>query len=433
MHPNGQLPAYEWAFGDVNPPVHAWAALRVYRIDQAMTGKPDRAFLERVFHKLMLNFTWWVNRKDAGDRNVFQGGFLGLDNIGIFDRSAKLPTGGTLDQADGTAWMATYSLNLMRIALELAVEDPVYEDIATKFFEHFLTIAEAMTHVGGTGTGLWDETDEFYYDVLRLPDGRQVPLRVRSLVGLIPLCAVEVLDENFSERFPAFARRARWILAHRPDLADQVSRWEQPGRGNRVLLSLLRRHRMKALLRRMLDETEFLSPHGVRSVSKAHAAAPFRFPWDGQTFAVDYEPAESTTAVFGGNSNWRGPVWLPINFLLVEALTEFGRFYGPTSRSSARRARAITSPCRRSPTSCPPASPAWFCAARRTPPGAGRQPAVPGRSAFSRPHPVPRILPRRYRRGPGAAHQTGWTGLLALLLQPRRDVAGGQVPAAPEG
>ncbi|KTS17625.1 glucosidase, partial [Methylobacterium indicum] len=190
MHPNGQLPAYEWAFGDVNPPVHAWAALRVYRMDQALTGKPDRAFLERVFHKLMLNFTWWVNRKDAGDRNVFQGGFLGLDNIGIFDRSARLPTGGTLDQADGTAWMAMYSLNLMRIALELAVEDPVYEDIATKFFEHFLTIAEAMTHVGGNGTGLWDETDEFYYDVLSLPGGRQVPLRVRSLVGLIPLCAV---------------------------------------------------------------------------------------------------------------------------------------------------------------------------------------------------------------------------------------------------
>ncbi|WP_099903846.1 MGH1-like glycoside hydrolase domain-containing protein, partial [Methylobacterium frigidaeris] len=212
MHPNGQLPAYEWAFGDVNPPVHAWAALRVYRMDQAMTGRPDRAFLERVFHKLMLNFTWWVNRKDAGDRNVFQGGFLGLDNIGIFDRSAQLPTGGTLDQADGTAWMAMYSLNLMRIALELAVEDPVYEDIATKFFEHFLTIAEAMTHVGGNGTGLWDETDEFYYDVLSLPDGRQVPLRVRSLVGLIPLCAVEVLDDDLAKRFPAFARRARWLL-----------------------------------------------------------------------------------------------------------------------------------------------------------------------------------------------------------------------------
>ncbi|BCM86256.1 MGH1-like glycoside hydrolase domain-containing protein [Methylobacterium indicum] len=434
MHPNGQLPAYEWAFGDVNPPVHAWAALRVYRMDQAMTGKPDRAFLERVFHKLMLNFTWWVNRKDAGDRNVFQGGFLGLDNIGIFDRSARLPTGGTLDQADGTAWMAMYSLNLMRIALELAVEDPVYEDIATKFFEHFLTIAEAMTHVGGNGTGLWDETDEFYYDVLSLPGGRQVPLRVRSLVGLIPLCAVEVLDEDFSERFPAFARRARWLLTHRPDLAAQVSRWEEPGRGNRVLLSLLRRHRMKALLRRMLDETEFLSPHGVRSVSKAHAAAPFRFPWDGETFAVDYEPAESTTAVFGGNSNWRGPIWLPINFLLVEALTEFGRFHGPdfTIECPAGSGRYLALP-----EIADELSARLTRLVLRGPDG--RRPVLGDNPLFQDdPHFRDHVPFHEYFHGDtgaglGAAHQTGWTGLIALLLQPRREVAGGPVPAAPEG
>ncbi|MFC6789670.1 glucosidase [Methylobacterium komagatae] len=227
MHPNGQLPAYEWAFGDVNPPVHAWAALRVYQMDAALTGRPDRTFLERVFHKLMLNFTWWVNRKDADGRNVFQGGFLGLDNIGIFDRSAPLPTGGTIDQADGTAWMAMYTLNLMRIALELAAEDPVYEDIATKFFEHFLYIAEAMTDIGGSGVGLWDEADEFFYDVLNLPDGKMLPLRVRSLVGLIPLCAVEVLDISLRDRFPGFARRAEWMLRNRPDLAALVSHWSQ--------------------------------------------------------------------------------------------------------------------------------------------------------------------------------------------------------------
>ena len=233
MHPNGQLPAYEWAFGDVNPPVHAWAAWRVYRMDQALTGRADRAFLERVFHKLMLNFTWWVNRKDAEGRNIFQGGFLGLDNIGVFDRSAPLPTGGFINQADGTAWMAMYTLNLMRIALELATEDPVYEDIASKFFEHFLYIAGAMTNIGDDGIGLWDDSDEFYYDVLNLPGGQRVPLRVRSMVGLIPLCAVEVLECDTLERFPAFTARAQWMLRNRPDLAGLVSRWTEPGKGNR--------------------------------------------------------------------------------------------------------------------------------------------------------------------------------------------------------
>ncbi|WP_238247173.1 MGH1-like glycoside hydrolase domain-containing protein, partial [Methylobacterium persicinum] len=340
MHPNGQLPAYEWAFGDVNPPVHAWAALRVYQLDAALTGRPDRNFLERVFHKLMLNFTWWVNRKDADGRNVFQGGFLGLDNIGIFDRSKPLPTGGIIDQADGTAWMAMYTLNLMRIALELAAEDRVYEDIATKFFEHFLYIAEAMTDIGGSGVGLWDEDDEFFYDVLNLPDGRMVPLRVRSLVGLIPLCAVEVLNTALRDRFPGFAQRAEWMLRNRPDLAALVSHWSQgegegppPGPdGDRMLLSLLRRHRMKALLSRMLDEADLLSAYGVRSLSKAHAAHPFVFDWSGTRYSVDYEPAESTTATFGGNSNWRGPVWMPINILLIEALDRFGAFYGDDTR-----------------------------------------------------------------------------------------------------
>ena len=274
MHGNGQLPAYEWAFGDVNPPVHAWAALEVYRRDRAFNGRADRAFLERVFHKLMLNFTWWVNRKDAQGRNVFQGGFLGLDNIGIFDRSAPLPTGGFINQADGTAWMAMYALNLLCIALELAEENPVYEDIASKFFEHFLAIAAAMANIGGSGVGLWDEADGFFYDVLNLPDGRAEPQRVRSLVGLIPLCAVEVFDGSVKQRFPAFAARAEWVLKHRPDLASQVSHWNDPGQGDQLLLSLLRRHRLKALLARMLDEKRVLvrSRHSVSLQSPCRSA-----------------------------------------------------------------------------------------------------------------------------------------------------------------
>jgi hypothetical protein len=328
MHPNGQLPAYEWAFGDVNPPVHAWAAWRIYQMDRALTGRPDRAFLERVFHKLMLNFTWWVNRKDAEGRNVFQGGFLGLDNIGIFDRSAPLPTGGFINQSDGTAWMAMYTLNLMRIAIELAQENHVYEDIATKFFEHFLSIADAMANMGEGGVGLWDEQDQFFYDVLRLPDGSDVPLRVRSMVGLIPLFAVEVIDQAVLDKLPDFAQRLKWFLNYRPNLAKLVSRWQECGRGETHLLSLLRGHRMKALLRRMLDETEFLSDHGVRAVSRYHADNPYAFEHAGNRFAVGYLPGESDSGLFGGNSNWRGPVWMPVNYLLVESLREFHRYYG---------------------------------------------------------------------------------------------------------
>ncbi len=431
MHPNGQLPAYEWAFGDVNPPVHAWAAWRVYQMDRTLTGRADRVFLERVFHKLMLNFTWWVNRKDAEGRNVFQGGFLGLDNIGVFDRSAPLPTGGFINQADGTAWMAMYTLNLMRIALELAQDNHVYEDIATKFFEHFLFIAGAMTSVGEDGIGLWDEQDAFYYDVLKLPNGSCVPLRVRSLVGLIPLCAVEVLDSETLERFPGFAARTRWMLTHRPDLAALVSRWTEPGHGNRLLLSLLRRHRMKALLRRMLDEAEFLSDYGIRSVSKAHAAAPFVIAHDGTRFIVDYEPGESTSNVFGGNSNWRGPIWMPINYMLVEALYEFERFYGSEFRVE-----------------CPAGSGRFLSLSevaaelsRRL--GRlflqgpdGRRPVL-GNDPLVRDDPHWRDLVLFHEffhgdtgRGLGAAHQTGWTGLVALLLQPRLHTRDAVVPAA---
>ena len=328
MHPNGQLPAYEWAFGDVNPPVHAWATWRLYEIDRERRGQGDRAFLETVFHRLMLNFTWWVNRKDAEGHNIFQGGFLGLDNIGIFDRSAPLPTGGAINQSDGTAWMAMYTLNLMRIALELALDDRVYEDLASKFFEHFLYIAEAMTNIGGEGIGLWDETDEFYYDVLHLPDGERIPLRLRSMVGLIPLFAVEVLDSSVFTRLPHFTARLRWFLDHRPKLARLVSRWVDPSAGERHLLSLLRGHRMKRLLARMLDETEFLSDYGVRSLSKFHESNPYVFEHAGNQISVHYVAGECATDVFGGNSNWRGPIWFPVNFLLIESLQRFHSYYG---------------------------------------------------------------------------------------------------------
>ena len=293
MHPNGQLPAYEWSFGDVDPPVHAWAALRVYEID----GRRDRRFLARVFQKLLLNFTWWVNRKDPDGRNLFQGGFLGLDNIGIFDRSAPLPTGGTITQSDGTAWMAMYSLNLMRIALELATEDHVYEDVATKFFEHFLYIAGAMTNMGGEQMGLWDDRDEFYYDVLNMPGGRKIPLKVRSMVGLIPLFAVETLEPELMKELPEFTARLEWFLNYRPDLAGLVSRWNERRVGERRLLSLLRGHRMKALLHRMLDETEFLSDHGVRALSKIHEEKPYRFQTNGDTLEVSMPPGGLVSAL----------------------------------------------------------------------------------------------------------------------------------------
>src|SRR6266581_7582683 len=319
MHPNGQIPAYEWAFGDVNPPVHAWAAIRVYQIEKKMYGRADRAFLERIFQKLLINFTWWVNRKDAQGNNIFEGGFLGLDNIGVFDRSAPRPTGGHLGQADGTAWMGMYCLNMLSIALELAREDPVYEDLASKFFEHFLYIAEALNNVGGMGIPLWDDEDEFFYDVLHVPNGEVQKLKVRSLVGLMPLLAVETIEPDLLDKLPGFKRRMDWFLNHRPDLAGLVSRWQEPGMGERRLLALVRGHRMKRLLKRMLDPEEFLSEYGIRAISRYHLERPYRLEVDGTPYEVCYEPGESSTGLFGGNSNWRGPIWFPINFLIVEA------------------------------------------------------------------------------------------------------------------
>jgi hypothetical protein len=422
MHPNGQLPAYEWAFGDVNPPVHAWAAWRVYQMDGDRNGTGDRAFLEAVFHKLMLNFTWWVNRKDAEGRNIFQGGFLGLDNIGIFDRSAPLPTGGLINQSDGTAWMAMYSLNLMRIALALAEDNPVYENVATKFFEHFLYIAQAMANMGASGLGLWDEADEFYYDVLQLPGGERVPLKVRSMVGLIPMFAVEVLDDCIFARMPDFTRRLRWFLDYRPDLASLVSRWTEPGSGERRLLSLLRGHRLKRLLARMLDESEFLSDYGVRAVSKYHEPHPFAFEHQGNRFEIGYVPGESVSNLFGGNSNWRGPIWMPVNYLLIESLRRFHRYYGDefTVECPVGSGRKLTL-----------AEVADELSRRLSrlflKDASGRRPVF-GESLRHRDHPTFRdhILFHEYfhgdtGRGIGASHQTGWTGLVALLL---RDAAG---------
>jgi hypothetical protein len=426
MHPNGQLPAYEWAFGDVNPPVHGWATWRVFQMDRNERRKKDPnyagdlAFLERVFHKLMLNFTWWVNRKDAEGRNIFQGGFLGLDNIGVFDRSAPLPTGGYINQSDGTSWMAMYSLNLMRIALELAQHNHVYEDIATKFFEHFLHIAEAMTNIGCKKIGLWDDEDGFFYDVLNLPTGEMVPLKVRSMVGLIPLFAVETLEPELLEKVPAFTARLNWFLNYRPGLAALVSRWSEPGAGDRRLLSLLRGSRMKKLLRRMLDETEFLSDYGLRAISRSHAHEPYVFNWSGGSMSVCYEPCESRSGLFGGNSNWRGPVWMPLNFLLIESLQKFHHYYGddfkvefPTGSGrhitinevAAELSQRLSGLFLRN--------------------GEGVRP-FQGDCQLMREDPHFRDLILFYEyfhgdtgRGTGASHQTGWTGLVAKLLQPR--------------
>jgi len=420
MHPNGQLPAYEWAFGDVNPPVHAWAALRVYEIDREITGRADTAFLERVFHKLMLNFTWWVNRKDVEGRNVFQGGFLGLDNIGVFDRSSQLPTGGHIDQADGTAWMAMYSLNLMRMALELARGNRVYEDVATKFFEHFLYIASALTNLGGEGIDLWDDQDEFFYDVLHLPDGSSRRMKVRSMVGLIPMFAVEILDPELLEAVPDFRRRMEWFLDYRPDLARLVSRWHEPGRGQTRLLSLLRGHRMKCLLKRMLDETEFLAPHGVRALSRHHLQHPYEIDVNGQRFSVSYQPGESETGLFGGNSNWRGPIWFPVNHLLIESVRRFHDYYGPEFRvecptGSGNRISLleVAEELERRLTSL------------FLPGSDGRRPALgPHPRMQDDPHFRDLLLFHEYFHGEtgagiGASHQTGWTGLVAELLQRR--------------
>jgi hypothetical protein len=418
MHPNGQVPAYEWAFGDVNPPVHAWAAWRVYKIEKKQTGKGDTEFLEKVFHKLLLNFTWWVNRKDAEGKNVFQGGFLGLDNIGVFDRSAPLPTGGHIEQSDGTSWMGMYALNLMTIALELARTKPAYEDVATKFFEHFMYIAGAMNNIAGEGIQLWDDEDEFPYDVLHLGPGRNLRLKVRSMVGLIPLFAVETIEPEVMEALPHFRRRMEWFLEHKPELAVLVSRWHVPGQGNRRLLALMRGHRMKCILRRMLDETEFLSDYGVRALSKVHERQPYVLHVNGAEYRVDYEPAESRSGLFGGNSNWRGPIWFPVNYLLIESLQKFHHYYSddfkvecPTGSGQRLTLWEVAQELSRRLTRL-------FLRGED-----GRRPVYGGLEQFQRdPHWRDCLLFYEYFHGNngaglGASHQTGWTALVAKLIQ----------------
>jgi hypothetical protein len=434
MHPNGQLPAYEWAFGDVNPPVHAWAAWRVYKIDKKRRGVGDREFLARVFQKLLLNFTWWVNRKDSQGRNVFQGGFLGLDNIGVFDRSAPLPTGGYIEQADGTGWMAMYCLNLLAIAMELAQEDPVYEDVASKFWEHFLYIARAINLLGEEGDGLWDKEDGFFYDVLRLPDGNHLPLKVRSMVGLIPLFAVETLEPALCEKLQGFKRRLDWFIEHRQDLTNNVACMRSPGEGERRLLSIVGGEQLRSILKVMLDEREFLSPYGIRAISRNHHENPYVFHANGSEYRVDYEPGESSTGLFGGNSNWRGPIWFPVNFLLIESLQKFHHYLGdgfkvecPTGSGhmmtlwdvAAELSRRMTRIFLKDPD--------------------GRRPVHGGNHLYQNdPNWRDLVLFYEYFHGDngsgvGASHQTGWTGIVAKLMQQSGQRLAGPAEAELEG
>jgi hypothetical protein len=418
MHPSGQLPAYEWAFSDVNPPVHAWASWRVYKIEKKRRGKGDRVFLQRIFHKLLLNFTWWVNRKDAEGRNVFQGGFLGLDNIGIFDRSAPLPTGGYIQQADGTGWMAMYSLNLLAIALELAQEDPSYEDVASKFWEHFLYIANAMNHLGGESVGMWHEQDGFYYDMLCLPHGERVPLQIRSMVGLIPMFAVLTLEPQWVEKFPGFRRRMEWFIQHRPDLTSNVASMSAAGQGERRLLSIMNPQQLRRVLSVMLDENEFLSPYGIRALSRVHKDKPYSLRVGDSEYRVSYEPAESSTGVFGGNSNWRGPIWFPVNYLIIESLQKFHHYLGDDFKVEC-------------PTGSGQMKTLWEVAAEisrrlthiflRRPDGS--RPVHGNNGPFATQSEwQDLVLFYEYFHGDdgsglGASHQTGWTGLVAKLIQ----------------
>lgn len=418
QHPNGQLPAYEWAFGDVNPPLHSWAALRTFQIDARVHGKPDYEFLEKVFQKLLLTFTWWVNKKDVEGKNIFQGGFLGLDNIGVFDRSQALPTGGYLEQSDGTSWMATSCLNMLYIALELARHDCAYEDMAIKFFEHFVLIAHAMNNFGEKDEDLWDENDGFYYDVLHRPDGSHQFLQVRSMVGLIPLLAVAALDESYYDGLSNFKARMDWFIENRPELVRNVADICAPGHHNRRLLSIVSPDRLRIILARMLDESEFLSPHGLRALSRYHKDHPFVLHVDGMEYRVDYEPAESTTGLFGGNSNWRGPVWFPVNYNLIEALQKFDYYLGPDFRVAfptgsdnllslgqiaAELSRRLTRTFLKGPD--------------------GRRPVYGGTEKFQDdPHWRDLISFFEYFEGDngaglGASHQTGWTGLVAKLIE----------------
>ena len=418
MHPNGQMPAYEWAFGDVNPPVHAWAAIRIYQIERKMTGRADRLFLERIFQKLLINFTWWVNRKDAGGNNLFEGGFLGLDNIGAFDRTAGLPGGGQLEQADGTSWMAMYCLNMLGIALELSQGNEAYEDVATKFFEHFVYIGEAINRLGGSTEGLWHEEQGFYFDVLKLPGGERRSIEAYTIAGLVPLFAISVGDPEDFRGFKDFAARVRWFAEHHPDLLGNLADLTHRGVGERLRLALVGSRRLARLMQPMLDPERLLGPYGMRSVSKEHRDAPFVLAIDGTRFTLDYQPGESTTAMFGGNSNWRGPVWFPLNFLTIESLQKHHYFLGDqfTLPDPARPGETLS---------------LWQVTSGLsqrlislfTRDAEGRRPAH-GRHEKFRTDPHWRDLVLFYEyfdgdsgAGLGASHQTGWSALVAKLIQ----------------
>ena len=417
MHANGQIPAYEWDFGNTNPPVHAWATWRVYKIDAKKHGKPDTEFLKTIYHKLLLNFTWWVNRKDTENNNIFEGGFLGLDNIGVFDRNEAAAHGVEMEQSDATAWMAMYALNMMRIALELCKTDLSYQDMASKFFEHFLSIAHAMENGNGTTSGLWDEQDEFYYDQIHTSKGSSKLLKLRSVVGIIPLFAVEVIDESSLRQAPKFLERMNWLYDHRPELANLVSRWKEQN-NTLHLLSLLRGHRMKKIFERMLNENEFLSDYGIRSISKYHEDNPYMLTMGDYTYEVSYAPGDSPSKLFGGNSNWRGPIWMQINFLIVESLQKFFFYYGddfkvecPTGSGQYMNILEVSEhiTCRN----------IMLFAKDKN----GKRAFLNGDTLRQNdPNFNEYILFHEFfhgdtGRGLGAAHQTGWTGLIAKMIQ----------------
>jgi len=419
MHPNGQLPAYEWEFDEVNPPVHAWAVFRVFKIDESLHGRPDLEFLEGVFQKLLLNFTWWVNRKDKNGNNIFGGGFLGLDNIGAFDRNTVFKNGEHLEQADGTSWMAMYSLNMLRIALELAQYNPVYEEMATKFFEHFLYIADAINNIGENKDGLWDDVDGFYYDALRM-NGDSISLKLRSVVGLIPLFAVEVIEHDFLEKLPDFHQRMKWLIQNKPDLASQVSHFDVQGKSRKHLLSILQRDRLERILSRLVDTSEFLSDYGVRALSKYYEENPYHFKTSTQEFVVKYLPAESDSDMFGGNSNWRGPIWFPINFLIIESLERFHFYFGEDFKIEYPKGTGEEHTLNEIATDLNHRLCKLFLKDKN-----GNRPFNGNVEKFQKdPNFKDYILFYEYfhgdnGRGVGASHQTGWTALIAKLLQPR--------------
>jgi len=416
LHPSGQIPAYEWNFGDVNPPVHAWSTIFTYRLEQARRGRGDLEWLERSFHKLMLNFTWWVNRKDRSGSNVFEGGFLGLDNIGVFDRSSPLPTGGYLEQADGTAWMALFCQNMLEIASELALEKPAYADMSLKFLEHYLWIASSMVHAGGD-VGMWDEKDGFFYDVLRRPDGKAERLEVRSMVGLLPFCAVTVFEGKLLKKYPQLVLRLQQFLGSRPELTAFIQDPARRGEMDRLLGSILNEEKLRRVLTRMLDEHEFLSPYGIRSISRYHDLHPYVFDVGSQAYRVSYQPAESDSGMFGGNSNWRGPIWMPVNGLIVRALLQYYAYYGdrftiecPTGSGRQMTLYGVAEEISRR------------LAAIFLRDGKGARPVYGGAAKFQNdPHWRDLLLFYEYFHGDngaglGASHQTGWTGIVARLM-----------------